>query len=89
MAHLVDRAVNLTPNSGSSIRLEKKTLIGVANIAAFSVKNGRFSGRKTSKRWFTSICGSFDSISLKSGLTAASIVTAFFTTTFVSNPARL
>ena len=46
----VDRAVTLTPNSGSAIRREKKTSIGVANSAAFSVKNGRFSGRNTSNR---------------------------------------
>jgi hypothetical protein len=34
----------------------------------FSKEKGRFSGKKTSKRWFTVFCGWSDSICAKSGL---------------------
>ena len=88
IAHPADRAVIRMPTAGSAIRLEKKTLIGVSNMAAFSMKNGRFSGKNTSYRWLVPISGSFDSTSLKSGLTVASTVTAVPSTTFASSPTR-
>ena len=52
------------------------------------MKNGRFSGKNTSKRWFTVTCGSSDSTWLKSGFTVRSTVTASLITALASTPAR-
>src|SRR2546426_9342636 len=52
------------------------------------MKNGRFSGKNTSNRWFSVTCGSSVSTLLKSGLTVASNVRASRTTTFASSPKR-
>jgi len=52
------------------------------------MKNGRFSGNCTSKRWLIVTCGSSDSTWLKSGLAARSSVSASLITTFASRPAR-
>ena len=52
------------------------------------MKNGRFSGKNTSYRWFTVTCGSSDSTWLKSGLTVMSTVMASLMTAFPSTPTR-
>ena len=52
------------------------------------MKNGRFSGKNTSKRWLMVTCGSSDSTWLKSGLTVRSSVTASLITAFASMPTR-
>ena len=52
------------------------------------MKNGRFSGNCTSKRWLIVTCGSSDSTWLKSGFAATSSVSASLITTFASSPAR-
>ncbi|OFV86517.1 MAG: hypothetical protein A3B65_05860 [Acidobacteria bacterium RIFCSPHIGHO2_02_FULL_67_57] len=51
------------------------------------MKNGRFSGKKTSKRWFTVTCGSSDSTWLKSGFTATSSTRLSRKTNLASKPA--
>jgi hypothetical protein len=51
------------------------------------MKNGRFSGKNTSKRWLIVTCGSSDSTWLKSGFSVRSTVNASFTTTLPSIPA--
>ncbi|HVL68144.1 MAG TPA: hypothetical protein VM364_12855 [Vicinamibacterales bacterium] len=70
------------------MRREKNRLIGVWKYDAFSMKNGRFSGKNTSKRWLIVTCGSSDSTWLKSGLNVRSTVKASFTTNLPSTPAR-
>jgi len=76
------------PNCGSRTRREKNSVSGDAKKSEFSRKNGRFSGKKTSKRWLTVTCGSSDSTWLKSGLMVKSSVTASRGTSFRSTPAR-
>src|SRR6266581_1257595 len=49
--HLPSFPVMRLPNCGLAIWREKKRLIGVMKKPAFSMKNGRFSGKKTAKRW--------------------------------------
>src|SRR5882757_5949414 len=75
------------PNCGSAICREKKRLIGVMKKPAFSIKNGRFSGKKTAKRWLTVTCGSSDSTWLKSGFRVTSKVSESLATNFASSPA--
>ncbi len=87
-AHPPSFPVARAPICGSPIRREKNRLIGVWKYPAFSRKNGRFSGKNTSKRWLIVTCGSSDSTWLKSGLAVRSIVTASCATNLASMPAR-
>src|SRR5260370_20526109 len=76
------------PNWGSAICREKKRLMGVMKNHAFSMKNGRFSGKKTVKRWLMVTCGSSDSTWLKSGFSVTSNVRESLATNLASSPAR-
>src|SRR5688572_32039978 len=88
VAHLPNLPVIRAPNCGSPRRREKNSVIGEAKKSAFSRKNGRFSGKNTSKRWLTVTCGSSDSTWLKSGLMVKSSDIASRGTSFTSIPAR-
>jgi hypothetical protein len=59
---------------GLAMRREKKRFSGVTNMPAFSMKNGRFSGKNTSKRWLI-VTRLVRLDVLKSGLSVRSKVT--------------
>ena len=71
---------------GFTMRREKNSCSGIAKIDAFSRKKGRRSGYVTSNRWFTCTFGSSVPISLKSGFSARSSVSASCSTAFASRP---
>ena len=81
--------VNRNPNCGSMIRRVKYRSTGVAKKFAFSWKNGRFSGKNTSKRWLVVVCGWSDSTWLKSGFTVTSSTNLSLMISFESRPASI
>ncbi len=70
------------------MRRVNNKLIGVLKNVEFSKKNGRFSGKNTSKRWLVVICGSSDSTCAKSGFAVASRTSESLITPFASSPSR-
>jgi len=68
------------------MRRVKTRLMGVSKKLAFSRKKGRFSGKNTSKRWFTVFCGWSDSTWLNSGFTVRSNTSLSRRTNLASSP---
>ena len=62
------RPVLRAPHRGDVIVRVYATCTGVSKRSKPSRKNGRFSGKKTAKRWFVVICATSASICEKSGL---------------------